>query len=50
MCFDVQIENNYQIQVPIFKQFHKNIIGKGGATIKKVCKFYVITFINNLVY
>lgn len=29
-------EENFQIQVPIFKQFHKNIIGKGGATIKKI--------------
>uniref|UniRef100_S4RAX2 Vigilin n=1 Tax=Petromyzon marinus TaxID=7757 RepID=S4RAX2_PETMA len=30
------IENNYSISVPIFKQFHKNIIGKGGANIKKI--------------
>ncbi|XP_013393954.1 vigilin [Lingula anatina] len=27
---------NYQAEVHIFKQFHKNIIGKGGATIKKI--------------
>lgn len=31
-----QIENSYSLSVPIFKQFHKNIIGKGGANIKKV--------------
>lgn len=35
------IENNYQVEVPIFKQFHKNIIGKGGATIKKVNNWVV---------
>ncbi|XP_074655321.1 vigilin-like [Tubulanus polymorphus] len=29
-------ENNYQASVHIFKQFHKNIIGKGGATIRKI--------------
>lgn len=32
----LQVENSYSISVPIFKQFHKNIIGKGGANIKKV--------------
>lgn len=31
-----QVANNYQASVQIFKQFHKNIIGKGGANIKKV--------------
>lgn len=30
-------ENNFQIKVPIFKQFHRFIIGKGGANIRKVC-------------
>ncbi|XP_025081209.1 vigilin-like [Pomacea canaliculata] len=30
------IESNYQAQVHIFKDFHKNIIGKGGANIKKI--------------
>ncbi|GAB1602236.1 vigilin-like [Argonauta hians] len=30
------VTNNYQAQVQIFKEFHKNIIGKGGATIKKI--------------
>ena len=33
-----QVENGYTLLVPIFKQFHKNIIGKGGANIKKVRK------------
>jgi len=32
------LENNYQVKVPIFKQFHKFIIGKGGATIKSIRK------------
>ncbi|KAB5555835.1 hypothetical protein PHYPO_G00038720 [Pangasianodon hypophthalmus] len=30
------VESSYSISVPIFKQFHKNIIGKGGANIKKI--------------
>lgn len=29
-------ESSYQIQVPIYKQFHKFIIGKGGANIRKI--------------
>jgi len=29
-------ESNYQASVHIFKQFHKNIIGKGGATIREI--------------
>merc|ERR1719211_928637 len=32
------LENNYQVKVPIFKQFHKFIIGKSGATIKDIRK------------
>jgi len=32
------LENNYQVKVPIFKQFHKFIIGKSGATIKEIRK------------
>lgn len=28
--------SNYVAEVRIFKDFHKNIIGKGGATIKKI--------------
>ncbi len=31
-----QIATNYQAEVHIFKQFHKNIIGKGGSNIRKV--------------
>lgn len=27
---------NYNIQVPIFKEYHKNIIGKGGSNIRKI--------------
>ncbi|KAJ8254798.1 hypothetical protein GJAV_G00197460 [Gymnothorax javanicus] len=30
------IENNFSISVPIFKQFHKYIVGKGGVNIKKI--------------
>ncbi|KAJ3600132.1 hypothetical protein NHX12_034082, partial [Muraenolepis orangiensis] len=30
------VENGYTLSVPIFKQFHKNIIGKGGSNIKKI--------------
>ncbi|TRZ03789.1 hypothetical protein DNTS_014458 [Danionella cerebrum] len=29
-------ESSFSISVPIHKQFHKNIIGKGGANIKKI--------------
>ncbi|XP_056217860.1 vigilin-like [Falco biarmicus] len=32
------VENSFSISVPICKQFHKNIIGKGGANIKKIRK------------
>jgi len=30
------MENSFSVSVPIFKQFHKNIIGKGGVNIKKI--------------
>lgn len=30
-------ESNHVLEVPIFKQFHKFVIGKGGANIRKVC-------------
>nr|BAE20148.1 high density lipoprotein-binding protein vigilin [Anguilla japonica] len=30
------VENSFSVSVPIFKQFHRNIIGKGGANIKKI--------------
>lgn len=29
-------ESSFMLEVPIFKQFHKFIIGKGGANIKKI--------------
>lgn len=29
-------ENNFTVKVPIYKQFHKCIIGRGGNNIKKV--------------
>ncbi|XP_060078333.1 vigilin-like [Ylistrum balloti] len=30
------VASNYQAHVHIFKDFHKNVIGKGGATIRKI--------------
>lgn len=33
---NLQSENNFQAKVHIFKQFHKNVIGKNGATIRKI--------------
>ncbi|XP_049587952.1 high density lipoprotein binding protein a isoform X1 [Syngnathus scovelli] len=30
------MENSFSVSVPIFKQFHRNIIGKGGSNIKKI--------------
>uniref|UniRef100_A0A6Q2XLU3 Vigilin n=1 Tax=Esox lucius TaxID=8010 RepID=A0A6Q2XLU3_ESOLU len=30
------VENTFSLSITIFKQFHKNIIGKGGANIKKI--------------
>ena len=35
------IASNYHTDVQIFKKFHKNIIGRGGATIKKVTKLHL---------
>ena len=29
-------ENGHQTKVPIFKQFHKFVIGKGGANIRRI--------------
>jgi polyribonucleotide nucleotidyltransferase len=29
-------ESSYVIEVPIYKQFHRMIIGKGGANIRKI--------------
>jgi len=33
---DSMVEKSFRLQVPILKQYHKNIIGKGGANIKKI--------------
>lgn len=41
----LQIENSFSLSVPIFKQFHKNIIGKGGTNIKKVRLFVSFCFL-----
>lgn len=30
------VESSYSVKVPIFKEFHKNVIGKGGSTIRKI--------------
>lgn len=30
------VQENFLLEVPIFKQFHKFIIGKGGSNIKKI--------------
>ncbi|VBB30290.1 unnamed protein product [Acanthocheilonema viteae] len=30
------LESNFQMTVPIFKEFHKHIIGKGGTNIRKI--------------
>lgn len=32
-------EANYVLEIPVFKQFHKLVVGKGGANIKKVFIF-----------
>lgn len=29
-------EANYVLEIPVFKQFHKLVVGKGGANIKKI--------------
>lgn len=34
-------ESNHVLEVPIFKQFHKFVIGKGGVNIRKVCIKYI---------
>lgn len=48
----LQIENSFSLSVPIFKQFHKNIIGKGGANIKKarICLLVWVVSICLLAY
>ena len=29
-------EANHELRVPVYKQFHRNVIGKGGATLKQI--------------
>ena len=31
-----QVEKNFRLEVPIFKQYHKNVIGKKGGNISKI--------------
>lgn len=40
-------ESNHVLEVPIFKQFHKFVIGKGGVNIRKVCMRF---FFTNCIY
>jgi len=35
-------EANYVLEIPVFKQFHKLVVGKGGANIKKV--YFILLF------
>lgn len=37
-------ENTYTLEVPIYKQFHKCIIGRGGANVKKVITSYFVSW------
>ena len=30
------IAQNYRLELPVFKKFHRNVIGKGGSTIRKI--------------
>jgi len=30
------LESSFQVKVPVFKQFHKFVIGKGGANIRRI--------------
>ncbi|XP_040577947.2 vigilin isoform X3 [Lepeophtheirus salmonis] len=30
------LETSYQVRVPMFKEFHKYVIGKGGTTVRKI--------------
>ena len=37
-------ESSYMIEVPIYKQFHKFVIGKAGANIRKVSPSYNLLY------
>jgi len=39
-------EANYVLEIPVFKQFHKLVVGKGGANIKKVLFNYFRLILN----
>jgi len=41
-------EANYVLEIPVFKQFHKLVVGKGGANIKKVLFNYFYLMLNVL--
>lgn len=43
-------ESNHVLEVPIFKQFHKFVIGKGGVNIRKVSYQIVLFFVIHLLY
>jgi len=43
-------EANYVLEIPVFKQFHKLVVGKGGANIKKVLVINNYIIINILIY
>lgn len=38
-------EKSYTLEVPIYKQFHKCIIGRGGSNVKKVINFSLEYFL-----
>jgi len=41
-------EANYVLEIPVFKKFHKLVVGKGGANIKKVLFNYFYLMLNVL--
>lgn len=43
-------ESNHVLEVPIFKQFHKFVIGKGGVNIRKVCIRFLLTLFTSCIY
>lgn len=43
-------EANYVLEIPVFKQFHKLVVGKGGANIKKVLFCCKIEFFKMKIY
>ena len=36
LCTALQAAANYQEEVRVFKKFHGSVIGKGGATLRKI--------------